>query len=109
MWDKVKKLWGKTNVSSAAVLLPAQTAASAADLSMQVAVRARLYNMLTESISNICRTVFPEDLSWVGQPKQVQVKLLMVNQQKLQSKAPLCTTNTFTGVQTLLQSRNSNV
>ena len=51
----------------------------AADSAMQAAVRARLHNMLADSICDICRTVLPEVLSWVGQPKQVQVELLMAN------------------------------
>ena len=60
----------------------------AADSAMQAAVRARLHNMLADSISDICRTVFPEDRSWVGQPKQVQVELLMVNQLAITPTAP---------------------
>ena len=51
----------------------------AADSAMQAAVRARLRNMLVDSVSDICRTVFPQDRSWVGQPNQVQVELLMAN------------------------------
>ena len=54
----------------------------AADSAMQAAVRARLNNMLADSISDICRTVFRELRSVVGcpgRPKQVQVELLMAN------------------------------
>ena len=51
----------------------------ASDSAVQAAVRAMLHNMLANSVSDICRTVFSEDRSWVGQPKQVQVELLMAN------------------------------
>ena len=51
----------------------------ATDSAVQAAVRARLHNMLANSVSDICRTVFPDDRSWVGQPKKVQVELLMAN------------------------------
>ena len=51
----------------------------ASDSAVQAAVCARLRTMLANSVSDICRTVFPEDRSLVGQPKQVQVVLLMAN------------------------------
>ena len=69
----------------------------AADSAMQAAVRFRLRNMLADSVSNICRTVFPQDRSWVGQPKQVQVELLKANHVLLADG--LCITPDATDIQ----------
>ena len=49
---------------------------------MQAAVRARLHNMLAGSVRDICKPSFQKigrGLVTVGQPKQVQVELLMAN------------------------------
>ena len=82
----------------------------AADLELQSAVRARLSNILANSVSYLCSTMFSKDRSWVSRPKHLQKKvvLLMTQHVVLAGAIGISAVDTVTSLIPSLPTRHQN-